>query len=155
MMLGTVGEPERMQSGFLSDAVNLTARLEGLTKTYGVSTVISHEALNRLEDPTRYKLRFLGKVLVKGRQEPVSVFEVFDGDPIDVIAIKLQTKADFEQGLGLFYDNKFAEASVHFNNVHQQNPKDKAVKHYLERSAHHMIHGVPDDWVGVEAKTEK
>jgi class 3 adenylate cyclase/GAF domain-containing protein len=155
MMLGTVGEPERMQSDFLSDAVNLTARLEGLTKLYGASIVISQEALNRIEDPTQYQLRFLDRVQVKGRLEAVAVFEALGGEPEAIIELKLQTKSKFEEGLTFYYDQKFAEAGELFNHVLKHNPDDRAAKLYLERSEHYRVHGAPVDWAGVRVLDKK
>jgi two-component system sensor histidine kinase ChiS len=150
LMLGIIGEEQRMQGTVISDAVNLTGRLEGLTKTYGVSVVVSEQTLRRLTDTSAYHFRFLDKAPVKGKKEPVAVFEVFDGDPAEVRTLKLQTKPDFEEGLHLYYDRKFAEASVKFNRVLEQNPHDKAARLYLRRAAHYMVHSVPPDWAGGE-----
>jgi class 3 adenylate cyclase/GAF domain-containing protein len=155
MTLGTVGEPERMQSDFLSDAVNLTARLEGLTKLYGASIVISQEALNRIEDPLGYQFRFLDRVQVKGRHGAVAVFEVFGGEPEAIIRLKLETRTKFEEGLTFYYGQQFAEAGELFNEVLTHNPDDQAAKHYLERSEHYLAHGAPADWAGVRVLDEK
>ena len=132
MMLGTVGEPERMQSDLLSDAVNLTARLEGLAKEYGATLLVSHEFLQRLPDPTVYQMRFLGKAQVKGRQALVTIYEIFDADP--QAAGKAQTKADFETALTLFFDQHFAEAYALFQRVLHHNPQDKAAALYVQRA---------------------
>jgi two-component system sensor histidine kinase ChiS len=102
-----------------------------------------------------YKHRFVDKVQVKGKKEPVSVYEVFDGDPPAVKELKEQTKEAFEEGLRLYYEKQFSEASVQFNQVLQAHPEDKAARIYLERSAHYMVQGVSDDWTGVEALTKK
>jgi adenylate cyclase len=155
LMVGIVGDAARMQGDAFSDNVNLTSRLEGLTKFYGVSLIISDEVFRRLEDPGRYKLRFLGKVQAKGREAPISLFEVFDGDPAAILEVKQQTKSDFEEGLMLFLQKQFPEASVHFNSVLKHNPGDKAARLYLQRAAHCMVHGVPDGWTGVEVMQEK
>jgi hypothetical protein len=64
--------------------------------------------------------------------------------------LKKETKASFEEGLRLYYDRNFAEASVQFNQVVQKNPEDKAARIYLKRSATYMVQGVPEDWNGVE-----
>jgi hypothetical protein len=144
-----------MQGDALSDSVNLTARLEGLTKFYGISLVITEEVFKRLDDPTRYNFRFLGKVQAKGREAAIALFEVFDGDSAEMIEIKQQTKSDFEQGLMLYYQRQFPEASVYFNTVLKRHPTDKAARLYLQRSAHCMVQGVPSDWTGVEVVQEK
>ncbi|MGD9122152.1 MAG: response regulator [Desulfobacterales bacterium] len=155
LMLGIIGHAERMQGTVVADAVNLASRLEGLTRVYGSSISISEPTLKQLRDPDRYKHRFVDKVQVKGKKDPVSVHEVFDGDPLEVIELKEKTKDDFEQGLCLYYDRKFSEASVKFNQVLEKHPEDRAARIYLKRSANYMVNGVPDDWTGVEILTQK
>jgi class 3 adenylate cyclase len=154
LMLGIIGSEERMQGAVVADAVNLAARLEGLTRTYGSPITLSETTLSHLENPDRYKHRFVDKVLVKGKKKPVSVYEVFSGDPSSVVTLKDLTKSEFEEGLRLYYDRRFSEASVRFNAVLQQNQADKAARIYLERSARYMVQGVPEDWTGVEASSE-
>ncbi len=155
LMLGIIGHEERMQGTVVADAVNLASRLEGLTRVYGSSISISEPTLSQLKDPDRYKHRFVDKVQVKGKKDPVSVHEVFDSDPPEVIELKEQTKNDFEQGLRLYYDRKFSEASVQFNRVLEKHPGDRAARIYLKRSANYMVNGVPEDWTGVEILTQK
>jgi two-component system sensor histidine kinase ChiS len=93
--------------------------------------------------------------MVKGKKKSVSVYEVFNGDPEQVVEFKEQTKSSFEEGIRLYYERNFSEASVQFNQVLQKNPGDKAARIYLERSAHYMVKGVPEDWTGVEGLTQK
>jgi len=155
LMLGIIGSRERMQGAVVSDAVNLAARLEGLNRTYGSSVTLSEMTLSHLTEPDRYKHRFLDKVLVKGRIQPVSVYEMFSCEPPTVSELKEQTKAEFEEGLSLYYDRKFSEASVQFNQVLERNNQDKAARIYLERCAHYMVRAVPDDWTGVTTLTDE
>ena len=150
LMLGIIGSKERMQGAVVADAVNLAARLEGLTRIYGTSITLSETTLSHLEEPDKYKHRFVDKVRVKGKKEPVTVYEVFDGDPQPVVELKDQTKTSFEEGLRLFYERKFSESSVQFNQVLQRNSEDMAARIYLKRCAKYMVNGVPDDWSGVE-----
>jgi hypothetical protein len=155
LMLGIVGEQERMQGDIFSDAVNLTNRIEGLCKFYGASIVVSEITLNKLTNRGDYHTRFLGKVQVKGKDVPISLYEAYDGDPEAIIELKLKTKADFEEGLHLYFEKEFAEAAVFFKKVLKINPQDKTAKLYLERSAQFMVQGVPEDWQGVEAMESK
>jgi len=155
LMLGTIGSQHRMDGTVISNAVNVASRIEGLTKIYGASIVISEQTLSRLKDQTIYNTRFLGKVQVKGKKEAVSVFEIYDGDPEKMIELKLKTKSDFEEGLHLYYAKEFAEAAVCFKQVLKTNPDDKTADLYLKRSAQFMVQGVPDDWDGVETLEHK
>jgi two-component system sensor histidine kinase ChiS len=155
LMLGIIGEHGRMDGTVISDSVNLAARLEGLTKTFGSLLLISEHTLARIHEPDQYHCRFLGKVLVKGKNQAVSVYEIYDGDPENVIKLKIDTTSYFEEGLHNYFAKEFAEAAVLFTNVLKVNPSDKAAQLYLERSAQFMVYGVPDDWQGVEAIENK
>jgi len=155
LMLGIVGEQERMQGDIFSDAVNLTNRIEGLCKFYGASIVVSEITLDRLVNRGEYHTRFLGKVQVKGKDVPIALFEVYNGDAETIIELKLKTKADFEQGLHLYFEKEFADAAPFFKKVLKINPEDKTAKLYLERSAQFMVRGVAEDWEGVEAMESK
>lgn len=155
LMLGTIGETRRMEGTVISDAVNLASRLEGLTKLYGVSIIISEQALFSLHQPTRYTFRFLDRVQVQGKKETVAVFEIFDGDPPDMVALKLKTQPAFERGLLHYHSQEFTQAKTFFEDVITQNPQDKAVHLYLKRVNYFSEYGVPPNWEGVEALTEK
>lgn len=73
LMLGTIGEENRLDTTVISDAVNIASRLESLTKEIGVRVLISSETRAKLkEEPL---LREIGAVRVKGRSEPVELFE--------------------------------------------------------------------------------
>ncbi|HBB32342.1 MAG TPA: diguanylate cyclase [Cyanobacteria bacterium UBA8803] len=133
LMLGTVGGQSRMDTTVISDDVNLASRLEGLTKFYGVSLLISHQTLARLHNPTDYKIRFIEQTKVKGKSKAVAVFEVFDGDGPEMQERKLATKGLFEEGLFLYYQQANQEAARKFEAVLSLNPKDTVTQIYLQR----------------------
>ncbi|EHQ07350.1 adenylate/guanylate cyclase domain-containing protein [Leptonema illini] len=133
LMLGTVGEQERMDGTVISDAVNLASRIEGLTRSYGSSIVISEESLVRLEDPNKFCYRFLGKVRVKGKTEPVSVFEVFDLDPTEMRIVKQVTRTEFEKGIMALHRGEYDEARKLFEGILRANPEDEAAALYIRK----------------------
>ena len=155
LMLGVIGSEDRMQGAVVADAVNLAARIEGLNKTYGSYVSLSDETLSAMKESDQYRYRFIDKVRVKGREDAVTVYEVFEGDPAGLAELKEQTKPAFESGIQLYYSKKFSEASVHFNQVLEKNPADLAARIYLKRCANYMVNGVPPDWTGVETLLEK
>jgi adenylate cyclase len=146
MMLGMVGEESRVQGDAFSDNVNLTSRLEGLTKFYGVSMLISGQTLEHLSHPDLYQIRFLDRAIVKGRNESLAVYEVLDAEPEAVRQLKQQTQADFAQGIQHYHDRAFTEAKACFDQVLTVHPQDKTAALYLDRVATLLERGVPEDW---------
>lgn len=145
VMLGTVGESERMEGTVIADTVNLAARLEGLTKQYGASILISTDTFLALDDLDDYHFRFLGKVKVKGKSKTVSIFEVLNGDAEDMMGLKIQSKAEFELGLILYHQHKLRDAKACFDRVVELNSKDQGAKFYSQRIKQIIQYGVPVD----------
>jgi len=146
MMLGMVGEANRIQGDAFSDNVNLTSRLEGLTKFYGVAMIISGQTLEHLSNPDRYQMRFLDRAIVKGRNEAISVYEVLDAEVEEIQLLKLQTQPDFERGVQCYRDRAISDAKICFEQVLAAHPTDKTAKLYLERVECLLEQGIPDDW---------
>lgn len=133
LMLGTVGGKNRMDGTVISDTVNLAARLESLTKNYDVALLISHLTLSRLQNPTKYSIRFIDKVIVKGKSKAVAIFEVLDGDEPKIKEAKLATKSMFEEGVFLYHQDSIQAAAQQFKDVLTINPKDTVAQIYLNR----------------------
>jgi class 3 adenylate cyclase len=78
LMLGTIGENERMDSTVISDTVNAASRLEGLTKKYTIDILISGTTVADLEDPSAFTTEFVALETVKGKTKPIEVFRVIE-----------------------------------------------------------------------------
>ncbi|MGI9544740.1 MAG: response regulator, partial [Cyclobacteriaceae bacterium] len=155
LMLGVIGDDRRMDTGVVSDAVNTAARMEGLTKFYGASVVLSEQALDKMEDPDKFDYRPLGKVQVKGKLNAIKIYEFYGGEPQAVVARKRKAQGDFEEGLNHYFSRRFTDAATAFKRVLQITPEDLAAELYLKRSAEFMVNGVAEDWTGIEAMSKK
>ena len=149
LMLGTIGGESRMDSTVISDDVNLASRIEDLTKMYGVSLLISEKTFFSLETPLAYSVRVVGRVIVKGKSEPTTVFEVFDGDPPEVKEAKCTTLKLFEEAVDLYYRQEFREAHRLFLSCCNKNPHDQTAKIYLEHCQQMISAGQQADWNGI------
>lgn len=137
MMLGTVGGINRMDSTVISDAVNLGSRVETLTKTYGGSLLITQYTLLELADPSLYHIRLIDRVTVKGKSQPVTVYEVFDGDAPEVIQGKLATRTEFEKAILLYHLGSYDEAEDLFKKCLHIAPLDVTINFYINRINFH------------------
>ena len=154
LMLGTVGEQERMQGTVISDSVNLAARLEGLTKMYGASIVTSKDTLDKMDSSEELHYRVLDTVQVKGKKLPTQVIEILDGLPPEEKEYKMKFLSDFQEGIDLYSHKKFEKAREKFQEIYDKS-KDKATTVYLERCDTLFKEGIPKDWQPVSILTNK
>ncbi|MGB0384625.1 MAG: adenylate/guanylate cyclase domain-containing protein [Ardenticatenaceae bacterium] len=153
LMLGTVGGHNRMDGTVISDAVNLGARVEGLTKRYRVSLLITEQTYARLKKPTA--LREIDRVTVKGKSKPVTIYEIYQAETPEQITLKKRTLADFELGLAMYRQQEFTFAGELFTKVWHANPQDHVAKLYITRCETLKQHDLPEEWNGVFVATTK
>jgi hemerythrin len=133
VMIGTVGGVNRMDSTVIGDAVNLTARLEEATKTYHAPLIISQNTLYDLADPDKYHIRFLDRIRVKGKSQPLSVYEVFDNDPVELRSSKLACQPLFDEAIAFYHLKAIPRAIELLKKCVEIAPNDIPALMYLER----------------------
>jgi len=154
VMAGMIGENNRMQADAVSDTVNLAARLEGLSKVYGATLIISEAVRVRLVSPDRYRLRSLGRVVVRGRSRAIEIHEVLDAESASRRHLKQKTLPHYEAGIRAYYDRNLAAAQVHFDSVCDQDPSDRTAQLYRERIRALRTQGMPPEWDGAWVFTQ-
>jgi adenylate cyclase len=132
-MLGTIGEAQRMDGTVISDAVNLSARLQNLTRQFHNRILISGEAYEHAMAPEQFYVRSIGSFKVKGRGEMVDVVEVINADPPHIWKQKRSTRKDFEKAVYYQKEGRIPEAKKLFKACRQQAPDDAALAWWIRQ----------------------
>jgi adenylate cyclase len=138
VMLGTVGESERMEATVLSDDVNVAARIAALSKIYDARVVLSEQTRLRVAGRA-WEMRSIGVAQLHGKRGDLGVYELIEAEPEPVRQRKRATAQEFAAGLQRYSDGEFASACVHLKRVLAASPADEAARLYLQRSAEALL----------------
>jgi class 3 adenylate cyclase len=134
MLMGTIGESERFETTVIADTVNVAARLEGLTKTFGVSIIASDAVVDALPNREAYCLRPLGHLSLRGHTESTIAFEVFDGDAYDTILRKRKSLEAFRLAVAAFENADYVDSAQAFEAIAATDAQDAAAAFLRDRS---------------------
>jgi len=150
---GNIGSPKRMDYTVIGDGVNLAARIESACKQYGAHILISEFTYKAVK--ATYRTRQVDYVIVKGKTEPVGVFEVLDFHDDDSYPNMIEALGNFNDGYRAWNDGKWDQAIKLFNSVKKINPEDKAAQLYLDRCDYMKKNPPKKEWDGVWVMTSK
>ncbi len=130
--IGIVGESERLSGTVISDTVNLSSRLESLTKQYHTAMLITKDTVDRMTDPDSLKMRYLGEVQVAGVNEVKALYEVLDCLPEEEKEKRYGNATEFREAVRLFHLGRRAEATDILSGLSKDGKNDSISDMYLD-----------------------
>lgn len=134
LMLGTIGEKERMDGSVISDSVNIASRIEGLTKLYGADLLISETAFQKVRNLSAFPHRKIQKVRIRGKENYITILEILTEGSQEEMDKKLSTLETFENAMDSYSARQFSLAVNLFERVLEKNPSDMTADYFLKRS---------------------
>ncbi|MCX7702809.1 MAG: adenylate/guanylate cyclase domain-containing protein [Planctomycetota bacterium] len=143
--VGNLGAPKFYNYTAVGDTVNTASRLQGLTRDYGVHIITSQATFEKISK--NFLCRRLDSVRVKGKEQPVAIYEVLSLK--NNASDRLQTFAkEYEKALELYQERKFSDASICLKKLLETFPNDIPSQMLAERCEYYVNNPPPLQWNG-------
>jgi class 3 adenylate cyclase/HAMP domain-containing protein len=132
VMMGIIGEQERISGTVISQNVNMASRMESLTKQVKAGMLVTKDTMNQIPSAKEeFAYRFIGMIKAAGINTAVGVFDMLDALPGKIRARRLATRQVFESGIRMYHTKDYQNARKRFEKVTAADPDDVCAAYFL------------------------
>jgi adenylate cyclase len=144
VVAGNLGSSNRMNYSVIGDTVNLSARLESLTRLYNVSNIVIEASR---DDAPNFAYRELDIVCVAGKSQAVRIFELL-GIQAEISSSKKSEVADFSEALKEYRSQNWDAAQEQFSCLQVKCDNTQLYQVFLDRIEMFRIDPPEPNWQG-------
>jgi adenylate cyclase len=152
VVFGNMGSSRKMEPTVIGDTVNVTARLESLTKDYGRDLLIGEAAAELLRES--YTLQLIDRVVLKGKSRPIKIFTIIDRVDAKLEQPLLEYLESYRIAHDIYLSGAFEQAAARFKTCLEYRPGDRLVETYIQR-CQALLACPPREWTGVHYAAHK
>jgi adenylate cyclase len=153
MIVGNMGATGKFNYTVIGDSVNLASRLEGANKEYKTGIMVSERTFSLVEN--RILGRELDRIAVKGRSQPVTVFELIRTLAEPIRPAEREFLDFYTNAMGLYYRMQWKQSATLFTSALRLRPEDYPTQLHLNRIEAYQTAPPAGDWDGVFVLTSK